>query len=181
MINSQENVYTSGNLTTSISDHLPQFTIIENLLSDTLVKKDVKTLKRDFSKFHSDNFIRDLKSVNWSVATQNNPNIGFENFMLIINNLLDKHAPFKEQAKRKEKLRFKPWITKDILTSIKQRDKIYKEMIKAKNSQTKSLNFSFYKKYCDIVDLLKKSKESHYRNYFENNKNCKQFGMGSMK
>ena len=142
MINSQENICTSGNLTTSISDHLPQFTIIENLLSDTLVKKDVKTLKRDFSKFHSDNFIRDLKSVNWSVATQNNPNIGFENFMLIINNLLDKHAPFKEQAKRKEKLRFKPWITKG---------KISKEMIKAKNSQTKQLKLSLYK---IIVTLL---------------------------
>ena len=31
LINSQENVYTSGNLTTSISAHLPHFTIIENL------------------------------------------------------------------------------------------------------------------------------------------------------
>ena len=88
-------------------DHLPRFTIIENLLSDTLVKKDVKTLKRDFSKFHSDNFIRDLKSVNCSVTTQNNPNIGFQNFMVIVNNLLDKYVPFKEQAQRKEKLRFK--------------------------------------------------------------------------
>ena len=39
LINSQENVYTSGNLNTSISDHLLQFTIIENLLSDTLGKK----------------------------------------------------------------------------------------------------------------------------------------------
>ena len=95
--------------------------------------------------------------------------------MLIINNLLDKHAPFKEQAKRKEKLRFKPWITKGILTSIKQRDKIHKEMIKAKNSQTKQLKLSLYKKYRNIiVDLLKKSKESHYRKYFEDNKrNCK--------
>ena len=65
LINSQENLYTSANLTTSISDHLPQFTIIENLLSGTLIKKDVKTLKRDFSKFHSDNFIKDLRSVNW--------------------------------------------------------------------------------------------------------------------
>ena len=57
--------------TTSLSDHLPQFTIIENLLSDTLVKKDVKTLKRDFSKFHGNNFIRDFirESLNWSVAT----------------------------------------------------------------------------------------------------------------
>ena len=60
----------------------------------------MKTPKRDFSKFHSGNFIRDLTPVNWSVATQNNPNMGFENFILIINNLLDKHAPFKEQAKR---------------------------------------------------------------------------------
>ena len=100
LIDSQENVYTSGNFTTSISDDLPYITIIENLWSDTLIKKDVKTPKKDFSKFHSGNFIRDLTSVNWSVATQNNPNIGFENFILIINNLLDKHAPFKEQAKR---------------------------------------------------------------------------------
>ena len=137
----------------------------------------MKTLKIDFSKFHSDHFIRDLKSVNCSVATQNNPNIGFENFMLIINNRLDIHALFKEKAKRKEKLGFKPWITKGILTSAKQRDKIYKEMIKVKNSQTKQLNFSLYKKYLNIiVDLLKNSKESYYRKYFEDNKkqkNCK--------
>ena len=100
--------------------------------------------------------------------------MGFENFILIINNLLDKHAPFKEQAKRQEKLIFKPWITKGILTSIKQRDKIQKEMIKAKNSETKQLKLSLYKKYHNIVDLLKKSKECHYRKYFEDNKrNCK--------
>ena len=43
--------------------------IIENILSDTLIKTDEKILKRDFWKFHSDDFIRDLKSVNWSVAT----------------------------------------------------------------------------------------------------------------
>ena len=177
MINCQENVDAFGKFTTSISDHLPQFTITENLLSDILVKKDVKTLKADFSKFHSDHFIRDLKSVNCSVATQNNPNIGFENFILIINNLLDTHALFKEKAKRKDKLGFRPWITKDILTSIKQRDKIYKEIIKVKNSQTKQLNFSFYKKYLNIiVDLLKNSKESYYKKYFEDKKkqkNCK--------
>ena len=102
----------------------------------------MKNLKIDFSKTRSDNFIRDLKSVNWLVATQNNSNIGFQNFMLTISNLLDKHTPSKKQAKRKEKLRFKPWITKGILTSTKQRDKTYKEMIKAKNSQTKQQKVS---------------------------------------
>ena len=89
--------------------------------------------------------------------------------MLIINNLLDKHAPFKEQAKGNEKLKLKPWITKGILTSVKQRDKIYKEMIKSTNLQTKQPKFSLYKKYCNnIADLLKKSKESNYTKYFEN-------------
>ena len=60
--------------------------------------------------------------------------------MLIINSLLDKHAPFfKEQVKRKEKLGFKPWIAMSILKPIRQWDKIYKEMITAKNSQSKQI------------------------------------------
>ena len=149
---SQENIYTSGKLTTSISDQLPQFTIIENLFSDTFVKKEVKTLKRDFSKVPRDNFITNLKSVNWSRATQNNPNIGFETSCLSSTIFLTNMPPFKEQSKRKVILRFKPWITKGILTSIKQRDKTFKKMIKTKNSQNKQRKFSFYKK--SIVTLL---------------------------
>ena len=40
---------------------------------------------------------------------------------------------------------------------------------KAKNSQTKQLKASLYKKYSNIiVDLLRKSKKSYYRKYFEN-------------
>ena len=48
-------------------------------------------------------------------------------------------------------------------------------MIKAKNSQTKQLKLSFYKRHRNIiVELLNISKESHYRKYFEDNKkNCK--------
>ena len=48
-------------------------------------------------------------------------------------------------------------------------------MIKANNSQTKQLKLSLHKMNCNIiVDLLKKSKQSHCRKYFEDNKrNCK--------
>ena len=66
------------------------------------------------------------------MATQINSNSGFENFMLIINNLLNKYAPFKKQTKRTRKI-------KGILRSVKQRYRIYNEVIKAKNSQTKQL------------------------------------------
>lgn len=65
---------------------------------------------------------------------QNHQNIGFKNYILTIKNLLKNDAPFKEQTKRKQKLRFKSWITKSILTCIKRRQKIFHEMIKAKNS-----------------------------------------------
>ena len=77
--------------------------------------------------------------------------------------------------KRKEKLRFKPWITRAILELIQQRDKIYKQIFKATTSKTKQLKFILYKMYRNInVDLLKKSKEFQYRKYFEDNKkNCK--------
>ena len=97
LINFQENVYISGNLTTCISDHVLQFTIIENLSSDQFQ-------------------ISKLVSVNTK-------QLKHENFLFKVNNLLDKHAPFKEQAKRQETLRFKPWISQGILASIKRKDK----------------------------------------------------------
>ena len=75
-MNFQEKVYISGNLTTCISDHVPQFTVIENLLSDPFQ-------------------IRKLVSGNTKQPKH-------KNFMLIINDLLGKHAPFKEQAKSKD-------------------------------------------------------------------------------
>ena len=62
----------------------------------------MKTLTRDFSKFHGDNFIGDLKSVNWPLATQNNPNIRFGNSMLAINNLLDKITLLRNKPKERQ-------------------------------------------------------------------------------
>ena len=103
----------------SSNNFTPQINLPTTITGTFSTKKDVKPLKESSQSFRVTILLEISKSVNWSVATQNNPNIGFENFMLIINNLLDKHANFKEQAKRKEKLRFKPWITKGILTSIK--------------------------------------------------------------
>ena len=50
LINSQENVYTSGNLTSSISDHLPQFTIIENLFKWHISKKRCENPKKRLLK-----------------------------------------------------------------------------------------------------------------------------------
>ena len=54
----------SGNLATSISDHLPQFAIILNMFGNILGNKS-KIYERDWSKFDRENFILDYLSVEW--------------------------------------------------------------------------------------------------------------------
>ena len=54
----------SGNLTATISDHLPQFAIIPNMLGNILGNKS-NIYERDWSKFVHENFILDYFSVDW--------------------------------------------------------------------------------------------------------------------
>ena len=58
---------------------------------------------------------------------------------------LDKHAPVKKCIKKEEKLALKPWVTNGIKKSISVRDKLYKEMIRAKNDQIKKRKHEIYK------------------------------------
>ena len=51
-----------------------------------------------------------------------------------------------KQGRRKvKKLELKPWVIKGIKTSMKLRDKLYKEAIKEKDSQKKSRNMKLKK------------------------------------
>ena len=54
----------SGNLTASISDHLPQFGIIPNMFGNIKGNKS-NIYERDWPKFDPENFILDYFSVDW--------------------------------------------------------------------------------------------------------------------
>ena len=54
----------SGNLTTTISDHLPRFAIIPNIFGNMSGNKS-NIYERDWSKFDRENFILDYFSVEW--------------------------------------------------------------------------------------------------------------------
>ena len=98
--------------------------------------------------------------------------MGFETFSRLFNKTLDRHAPIKKSTRKEEKIKSRPWITKGIKKSISIRDKLYKEMIKEKNVQTKVLKHESFKKYRNqIINLLRVSKQTHYNKYFEENKN----------
>ena len=93
--NNYEHNCVSGNITTYISDHLPQFLIIEDLKQTP--SKEISTISfRDYKNFSDDGFKAELSEFDWSLVTENSEvNLGFETFVRPVNRILDKHAPTK--------------------------------------------------------------------------------------
>ena len=99
LINSYKNKCTSGNITTSASDHLPQILIIENFKDQTYKIKDPKVTVQDYKNVNSESFQSNIKETDRSLATENNDvDLRFE---ISFSRTLDKHAPYKELRKKK--------------------------------------------------------------------------------
>ena len=79
--------------------------------------------------------------------------------------MLDKHAPTKVIEKKENKITSKPSIKRGIKTSMKIRDKFYRQMNQAKSKQQKLPKHNSYKKYRNkITELLRISKQTLYQN-----------------
>ena len=168
LTNNYESKSTSFNITNSISDHLPQFVIIENFKGQTYKIKNPKATIGDYKNFNSKSFQSDIKEIDWSLATENDDaDLGFETFFKLFSRTLDKHAPYKEIRKKNE-ITLKSWITKDIKQSIKVKDRPYKDMIRTKNiqlCQSKEKSFRKYRK--KIVDIMKINRKSDYQKFLK--------------
>ena len=100
--NNNENKCYSGNITTSISDHLPQFLAIEDFYNLSPPSTIDKLTFWDFKNLNQNEFEKHIKSINWSLATKNNNlNLGLETFLCLFDKMLDKHAHFKTFTKKK--------------------------------------------------------------------------------
>ena len=132
--NNYEHNCVSGNITSFISDHLPQLLIIEDLKQTP--NKEIPTISfRDYKNFCDE---EELSELDWSLVKENSEvNLGFETSVQLINRTLDKHTPTKVIEKKENKITSKSWITKGIKTSMKIRDKFYKQIIKTKSKQQK--------------------------------------------
>ena len=160
----------SGNLITDISDHHAQFLITPEILGNDLNKV---TLRRSYKNFNNELFKNDLLKTNWESLLKtnlNDVNFSFEQFLLELNNLLDIHAPFK-YSKRNDKKRNTPWITNGIANSIRKKNNLYNKLCQAKDSERKEELHKLYKAYKNhVTNLSRRSKESYFKNLFEENK-----------
>ena len=118
----------SGNLTSTISDHLPQFLIAPHIFSNAPNKKS-NIFERDWSKFNREEFILDYFAIDWPhiLKLQNNDtNTSFQNFFDSMNRILDKHAPSK-RLKYKLKSKTKPSIIMALQKFVSIKNKLFSD------------------------------------------------------
>ena len=141
-----ENVV-SGNIATSISDHLAQFLFLP---IDQFKTNNKNIYQSNFKSFYQQIFLEDIQNLNWSNVLELEKKYvhnSFDNFFLIVETLLDTYAPIQKLTKAESKLKSKPWRGIYIITSIKMKNKIYKKFIKAKNSTENNILYNEFKHY----------------------------------
>ena len=90
----------------------------------------------------------------------------FENFISNFKTVIDKHAPMKKLSQKQTKLLSKPWITKEISVSIRNKQKMYVTHFKNGDIKQKT----FYKKYSNKLNKIKiKSRKMHYEKNIKEN------------
>ena len=158
-VHNPEQVLISGNLITDVSDHFLQFCILTST-RDKIKRKQIK--KRDVSHFDPYSLNSDLATINWSCIIKthaNNVDELFSTFYRNFNKIVNKHAPIKTLSRRRIKQFSKPWITKGIRTSIKEKNRLYQIADQEK--------YKYYRnKICSLIHL---SKKHYYCAFFNNN------------
>ena len=161
---------TSGNILTHISDHVPQFLLLENKY---ISQKKQDILKRDYSSFNENSFLNDFTIFDLNyLHNDNDIKHIYNKFLEDITNLVDKHLLLIKCTNKELKLKTKPWINHRIQKMTKvRRDRLLRKMKKNRNEA----NDRFYKKFRNrVANELKKSKKEYFQNYFTTNvKNMK--------
>ena len=166
---------TSGNVLIQISDHFPQFSILQNSAPDY---NNTSYYIFDYKNFDSSKFLDDYQNMNFDfletddLTTDNK----FGKFLEDLNNLVDSHCPKKKLNKKSLKLRNKSWINTKIQRMMRIRDRLLQQFKQSESSE----DYSHYKQFRNrVVNELKTSKSNYYQNYFAENKaNTKLFWKG---
>ena len=118
----------SGNITATIFDHLLQFSVVPNILSNPSTQKS-DFYEKDWSKFKQENFILDYLDKDWTDVLQidqQNVNLSMDSFLNNMSSILDTHTPLKKVNKYKLKFKTKPWINPALQKSISIKSNLLK-------------------------------------------------------
>ena len=165
--NSLEHHSVSGNIVHDLTDHLPNFLIINKF---SHLPSKTKIFKRDYSHFNDSDLVDEIRSIDWSTILPDSHDVNalFNSFYLKLSIIVDKHVPLKKLQKKEIKFMSKPWITPAIKVSIDVKNNLYKNYLKTRSPYLHS-KFKFYRN--KLNHLLRISKRIYYNDFFNNNIN----------
>ena len=129
---------------------------------------------RSTKNFDANKFTTEYRNVDWDNVIEINKadvNHSFNNFLSKSNTILDTHMPLRKLSHKEFKQKYKPWVSNDILSKIKAKNKILTRIRKCKDAVRKSeLQQQFNALKNDITYLTRTGKKEYYRKYFAENK-----------
>ena len=128
----------SGNLTASISDHLPEFLVAPNIFFNASYPKS-NNYERDWSRFDPENGngIWECEWDNVLISPNTNTEKSYKTFLEKFESLLDTYAPLKKLSKNKLKFKDKPWIIPGLQKSISIKNQFLSKFLKLKDPNKK--------------------------------------------
>ena len=139
-----------------ISDHKPILAQInykiDNREKHTIIKHDIKNLDNN-------KFVEDLQTEMNLIYIKNFENVNdlTDYFLSVYTKTVEKHAPSKKITSKEYKLKHKPWITPEILKSIRIKNKLFKRYIRLKTQSSREIYKRFRNKLTHTLDISKKA------------------------
>ena len=153
----------AGILHHNITDHLPIFLNI-CIPSSNNTKQMIQF--RSFTEMNQQLFSRALSNVSWEeILIKPNVNDNFKIFFETVSALYNKYFPIKKKQISQKRI-LNPWITSGILTSIRHKNKLYKEK---KLGYVTIEQFNAYRNKFNTI--IRRAKQLYYNNLFSSFKN----------
>jgi hypothetical protein len=163
--NSQHDKSLAGTIKTNISDHFSNFFFIPTKKAKLQHPKFITY--RCINELSLNNFRKELKETNFSSVYVDNPSQSYSNFLHIITSLRDKHMPIITKRFNRYRHKINPWITKGIITSLKNKDKLANKIKKLKNQTNLEILKNKYVNYNRIyLNVIRKAKQLYWENKF---------------
>jgi len=156
-------------LITNLSDHLPNILSTSKELNGLQSEKQKVTYKRKHTNENVSKFKQKLSEVNWQERLNNiNADDDYKKFVNIFNDIYDECVPLRKCSGNRKKEPKLPWITKGLLKSINNKNKLYKQYL-SKPNPDRLQKFKTYRN--KLHTLIRKSKRKYFFNKFERVKN----------
>ena len=168
------NLVTSGNFMTDISDHLCNFAIIDMEVNKIQDRPFIRLYTKENTELFKNNIASELSGITEILKESTNPHASLnvnDLYKLLydkLHSLLEIYFPRVRQSRKKAK--DKEWITEGIKTSIKHRNSLYHIQIKNGTPE----NVQKWKRYRNILNnVIKEAQRKHYQNLIkQHNNNC---------